>query len=147
VAPQVWAQVEEKALALFRRGQEEAARRGLILVDTKYEMGLLDGRLILVDEIHTPDSSRYWYAQGYEEAFARGESPRLLDKEYLRQQLLAQGFSGEGEIPHLSETVWTATQERYREIHKALLGREFDFSALDNEAEVRRVALVLQKDR
>lgn len=99
VEAKLWQQIEETALALFRRGTEIAARNGLILVDTKYEFGLRDGNLTLVDEIHTPDSSRYWHADTWEELFRRGLPQRELDKEYLRQWLLGRGWKGDGPAP------------------------------------------------
>lgn len=98
----VWEEVREAALALFKLGQEEAARRGLILVDTKYEFGLLNGKLILADEIHTLDSSRYWVEETYQKHFEAGTSPEMLDKEPVRQWLLARGYKGEGAIPEFT---------------------------------------------
>ena len=96
VTPEVFERLERAALELFAFGQAEAALRGLILVDTKYELGVApDGRVVLIDEIHTPDSSRYWYADGYDAALAAGEDPRALDKEFVRRWLVARGFSGD----------------------------------------------------
>ncbi len=94
VEKDVYEQVEKYALALFERGTEIAAKRGLILVDTKYEFGLRDGKVILIDEIHTPDSSRYFYADGYEERLTKGEEQRQLSKEFVRQWLISNGFMG-----------------------------------------------------
>ena len=105
VPKSLWEQVEETALALFRRGTEIAARNGLILVDTKYEFGLHDGALTLADEVHTPDSSRYWYADTWEQLFAQGAGQRELDKEYLRQWLLARGWKGDGPPPAIPDDV------------------------------------------
>ena len=96
----------EMCARVFAFGQVESLRRGLILVDTKYEIGRRpDGTLCFIDEIHTPDSSRYWYADDYEERFARGEEPRGLDKEYVRRTLADQGFKGDGTPPPLTEEV------------------------------------------
>lgn len=102
VSKKIWDEVREKALALFDLGSRSAAERGLILVDTKYEFGILAGKLILADEIHTLDSSRYWVAESYAKAFESGESPQMLDKEPTRQWLLSQGYQGEGAIPAFS---------------------------------------------
>ena len=98
---QLMEQVSEVSLALFRFGSELLAKHNLILVDTKYEFGLCDGELILIDEIHTPDSSRFWIRDTYEERFARGEEPEKIDKEYLREWLASQGFRGDGEDPEI----------------------------------------------
>ncbi|MDR3199971.1 MAG: phosphoribosylaminoimidazolesuccinocarboxamide synthase, partial [Spirochaetales bacterium] len=106
IAPaDVWNQVHEKAIELFRRGTQVAAERALILVDTKYEFGLApDGTLVLADELHTPDSSRYWYASGYEENFRSGGEQRQLDKEFFRSWLIEQGFMGDGEAPEIPDS-------------------------------------------
>jgi len=125
VQAELWQQVEKTALALFRRGQEVAAERGLILVDTKYEFGLSDGRLTLADEIHTSDSSRYWYADSYQERFATGVQQRELDKETFRRWLLDQGFSGDGPAPVIPDDVRLQTAVRYIEAFEAISGQEF----------------------
>lgn len=118
--------IERQALELFAFGQRMAAERGMILVDTKYELGRApDGEIVLIDEIHTPDSSRYWYAEGYVEAMERGEDPRSLDKEYVRRWLVAQGFSGDGEPPVLSDEVRLEAARRYIEAFEQLTGTEF----------------------
>ena len=103
VAPLVWAEVKEKALALFALGQREAEEAGLILVDTKYEFGLSQGKVVLVDEIHTLDSSRYWLKESYHNRFVAGEPPEMLDKEPTRQWLLARGYMGNGKVPEFTE--------------------------------------------
>jgi phosphoribosylaminoimidazole-succinocarboxamide synthase len=131
----LWRQVEEKALALFTRGQELAARNGLILVDTKYEFGTLDGRLVLVDEIHTPDSSRYWYAEGYEARFEAGEKQRELDKEWFRRWLVSQGWMGDGVPPKITDEARIETAKRYVEAYEVITGREFGGIARDMKAE------------
>jgi phosphoribosylaminoimidazole-succinocarboxamide synthase len=112
--------------ALFAFGQAEAARRGLILVDTKYEIGRRpDGKLCFIDEIHTPDSSRYWYADDYEARFARGEEPRGLDKEYVRRKLVEQGYQGEGPPPPLSDELRCEAARRYIALFELITGTVF----------------------
>jgi phosphoribosylaminoimidazole-succinocarboxamide synthase len=111
---------------LFAFGQAEAKRRGLILVDTKYEIGRRpDGTLCFIDEIHTPDSSRYWYADDYEERFARGDEPRGLDKEYVRRTLAEQGYRGDGPPPPLSNEVRIEAARRYIALYELITGKAF----------------------
>ena len=113
--------------ALFKMGQEFAASRGLILVDTKYEMGLDEnGGIVVIDEIHTPDSSRYWYREGYDQAMTRGESPPALDKEYLRLWLGEQGYKGEGPPPEIPVDVRCEAARRYIEAFEQVTGRPFE---------------------
>ena len=126
VEESIYAKAEEYALVLFKSGQEWAAKQGLILVDTKYEFGIVDGKLIVIDEIHTPDSSRYWVAKEYESRFSNGESQLMLDKENIRQWLIEKGFSGEGVPPELSEEIRTTLAERYVELYRTLTGKQFD---------------------
>ncbi len=119
-------QLERQCLELFALGQKIAAERGLILVDTKYELGRrADGGIVLIDEIHTPDSSRYWYAEGYEAAMAEGRDPRALDKEFVRTWLVAQGFTGDGVPPKLTDEVRIELAQRYVETFERITGREF----------------------
>ncbi|WP_455513895.1 phosphoribosylaminoimidazolesuccinocarboxamide synthase [Porphyromonas sp.] len=127
VSEEDYKQLEAYTYALFRRGQEMARGRGLILVDTKYEFGKKDGKIYLIDEIHTPDSSRYFYAEGYEERFARGEEQKQLSKEFVRQWLIAQGFQGrEGEvIPEMTPEYCQSVSERYIELYELVTGRPF----------------------
>ncbi len=127
VSEENYKQLEAYTYALFRRGQEMARERGLILVDTKYEFGKKDGKIYLIDEIHTPDSSRYFYAEGYEERFARGEEQKQLSKEFVRQWLIAQGFQGrEGEvIPEMTPEYCQSVSERYIELYELVTGRPF----------------------
>ncbi len=141
--PALWAQIEDRALALFARGQSLLARRGLILVDTKYEFGLYQGRLILCDEIHTPDCSRFWFADDYDAAFAAGREPKKLDKEYLRSWLASQGFTGEGDVPPIPDEVFRETRNRYLEAFERITGRKFTFSGLDAEAETLQILSTL----
>ncbi len=127
VAKDVYEQVEKYALALFERGSEIAAKRGLILVDTKYEFGLRDGKVILIDEIHTPDSSRYFYADGYEERLAKGEEQRQLSKEFVRQWLISNGFMGKpGQtVPEMTQEYCIEVSQRYIELYEHITGMTF----------------------
>jgi phosphoribosylaminoimidazole-succinocarboxamide synthase len=127
VAPEVWREATAIARRLFARGQEWARSRGLILVDTKYEMGVADGQLIVIDEIHTPDSSRYWVAGGYEERLARGAEQEMLDKENIRQWLIQEhGFSGHGKPPPLTDDVRVMLATKYIEVFERLTGTPFE---------------------
>jgi phosphoribosylaminoimidazole-succinocarboxamide synthase len=126
VAPALWAEATAVARRLFARGQEWAARRGLILVDTKYEMGIADGKLLVIDEIHTPDSSRYWVADGYERRFEAGQDQEMLDKENIRQWLIKEhGFSGHGKPPPLTDDVRVLLARKYIEVFERLTGEAF----------------------
>ncbi|MFD0962575.1 phosphoribosylaminoimidazolesuccinocarboxamide synthase [Pseudofulvibacter geojedonensis] len=130
--------LEKYTRALFARGTEIAAKRGLILVDTKYEFGKTkDGKIVLIDEIHTPDSSRYFYAEGYQERQDKGESQKQLSKEFVRQWLIANGFQGkEGQvIPEMNEEKITEISERYIELYEQITGDTFvraDLSNIEN---------------
>lgn len=119
--------LEEYSLALFKRGSEIAAEQGLILVDTKYEFGRRNGEIYLIDEIHTPDSSRYFYADGYEERFQKGEQQKQLSKEFVREWLMDQGFSGKPgqEVPHMSDDFVNQVSERYIELYERITGDKF----------------------
>jgi phosphoribosylaminoimidazole-succinocarboxamide synthase len=124
---------------VFAFGQGEALRRGLILVDTKYEIGRRpDGSLCFIDEIHTPDSSRYWYADDYQDRFDRGEEPRGLDKEYVRRTLADQGYRGEGPPPPLTDDVRTEAARRYIQVCELITGRPFVANADEPTARIRR---------
>ncbi|MDR3236637.1 MAG: phosphoribosylaminoimidazolesuccinocarboxamide synthase [Prevotellaceae bacterium] len=122
-----YVQLEKAALALFNRGTQMAAERGLILVDTKYEFGKKDDKVYLIDEIHTPDSSRYFYADGYAERFAKGEQQRQLSKEFVREWLMDNGFSGkEGQqAPPMTDEVVRGITERYIELYENITGEKF----------------------
>ncbi len=119
--------LEKYTKQLFQRGSEIAAQMGLILVDTKYEFGKYNGQIHLIDEIHTPDSSRYFYADGYEELFARGEQQKQLSKEFVREWLMANGFQGkEGQqVPFMSEEFVNSVSERYIELYEGITGETF----------------------
>ena len=125
VVESIYTKAEAYALALFAAGQEWAAKQGLILVDTKYEFGMVNGELIVIDEIHTPDSSRYWIADEYEARFNTGGGQKMLDKENIRQWLIERGFSGEGTPPALSDEIRVALAESYIELYTKLTGRDF----------------------
>jgi phosphoribosylaminoimidazole-succinocarboxamide synthase len=114
---------------LYARGVEHAASRGLILVDTKYEIGRLNGRLVVSDEVHTPDSSRYWFSDTYEACFAAGKDQRKIDKEYVREWLAARGFRGEGTPPPLPDDVRTEAARRYIRAYETVTGETFAVSA------------------
>ena len=120
--------MEKYTYALFQRGTEIAAEKGLILVDTKYEFGKKNGKIYLIDEIHTPDSSRYFYADGYEERFAKGEKQKQLSKEFVREWLMDNGFQGkEGQqIPEMTPEVVAGITERYIELYEQITGEKFE---------------------
>lgn len=127
VSAELYAEMERVTRALFARGNEMAAAQGLILVDTKYEFGLRDGRLMLIDEIHTPDSSRYFYADGFEARQEAGEQQRQLSKEFVREWLMSQGFMGkEGQTcPDMPDAFVDLVSQRYIELFERLTGRSF----------------------
>jgi phosphoribosylaminoimidazole-succinocarboxamide synthase len=145
VDAETWNAIEEKAIELYNRGLEIVAAQGLILVDTKYEFGLADGELYLVDELHTPDSSRFWYADTYTELFERGEKQRKLDKEYLRQWLMEQGYQGDGRPPKIPDEVFYEVSRRYQQAFEAITGKEFTPQTVSEEAEKRKVLSFLSE--
>jgi len=140
-----WQEIQTTARALFERGSKMAAERGLILVDTKYEFGLLDGNLVLVDEIHTPDSSRYWFADTYTELFEAGEKQKKIDKEYLRQWLMEQGFMGDGDIPHIPDEIRVEVARRYIEAYELITGSDFEAKSADVDAEKQTILSYIEK--
>ena len=119
--------LEKYTMALFERGTEMAAKRGLILVDTKYEFGKKDGKIYLMDEIHTPDSSRYFYSDGYEERFKKGEPQKQLSKEFVREWLMENGFQGkEGQkVPEMTDAKVNEISDRYIELYEHITGEKF----------------------
>ncbi|MEE0908214.1 MAG: phosphoribosylaminoimidazolesuccinocarboxamide synthase [Muribaculaceae bacterium] len=119
--------MERYTRALFARGTEMAAAKGLILVDTKYEFGKRDGKVILIDEIHTPDSSRYFYAEGYEERFEKGEAQRQLSKEFVRQWLIDHNFMGKAgqQVPEMTDEYCESVSQRYIELYEHITGEKF----------------------
>jgi phosphoribosylaminoimidazole-succinocarboxamide synthase len=124
---QTWDQVQAAALAVFKRGQEIANKARMILVDTKYEFGRAgDGSVVLIDEVHTPDSSRFWKANTYEERFAAGDDPENFDKEFVRIAYAEKGYRGDGEIPFMPAELWASASERYLTIYEWLTGKTFE---------------------
>jgi phosphoribosylaminoimidazole-succinocarboxamide synthase len=112
---------------LFKRGQDLAAQAGLILVDTKYEFGVdSDGSVRLIDEIHTPDSSRFWRAETYQERIEAGEEPENFDKEFIRLEYAARGYRGDGTPPQMAPNLWAAASQRYITIYEMLTGKTFE---------------------
>jgi phosphoribosylaminoimidazole-succinocarboxamide synthase len=134
VSAEEYALLEKYTMALFLRGTEIAAKRGLILVDTKYEFGRRDGKIYLIDEIHTPDSSRYFYAEGYEERFEKGEPQKQLSKEFVREWLMENGFQGkEGQtVPEMTPEIVAGISERYIELFENITGETFDKADIAN---------------
>jgi len=145
VTEEVWREVERVSLALFRRGQEVAARGGLILADTKYEFGLVDGKLTLCDEIHTPDSSRYWWAESYASRYQTHDPQRELDKEPFRRWLVERGFSGDGEPPRIPDAVRVETSWRYLQAFEAITGENFEPIGVDPQSESAAIARIVEE--
>jgi phosphoribosylaminoimidazole-succinocarboxamide synthase len=127
VSPEDYEQMEQYTRALFRLGTEIAARQGLILVDTKYEFGKRDGRVYLIDEVHTPDSSRYFYADGYEEKFRQGQPQRQLSKEFVRQWLIDHNFMNQPgqQMPEITDEYAQSVSDRYIELYEHIIGEKF----------------------
>ncbi|MEZ5003412.1 MAG: phosphoribosylaminoimidazolesuccinocarboxamide synthase [Chitinophagales bacterium] len=127
VSPEDYAKLEQYTKALFKRGSEMAAERGLILVDTKYEFGKVGDQIVLMDEIHTPDSSRYFYSEGYEERQANNEPQKQLSKEFVREWLIANGFQGkEGQsVPFMPDDFVNSVSDRYIELYENIVGEKF----------------------
>jgi phosphoribosylaminoimidazole-succinocarboxamide synthase len=128
VSKEDYEQMESYTRALFKRGSEIAAKHGLILVDTKYEFGKRDGKVYLIDEIHTPDSSRYFYADGYQERFEKGEAQKQLSKEFVRQWLIENGFMGKAgqQVPEMTDEYCQSVSDRYIELYEHITGEKFD---------------------
>jgi phosphoribosylaminoimidazole-succinocarboxamide synthase len=133
VQPEVWQQIREKAFKLFQRGQELAEKRGLLLADTKYEFGILNGEIVLIDEVHTPDSSRYFYADGFDENVRAGRRPAQLSKEFVREWLMARGFQGlHGQVlPDLDDAFREEIYRRYATLFETVTGLKFKPHATD----------------
>jgi phosphoribosylaminoimidazole-succinocarboxamide synthase len=139
VDEQTFDELEAMCLRMFAFGQERARARGLILADTKYELGRApDGRILFIDEIHTPDSSRYWYREDYEQRVARGEEPRSLDKEYVRRHFAGLGYTGEGPPPPIPDDVRVEAARRYIEAYETVTGRAFHADTEDPLPRIRR---------
>jgi phosphoribosylaminoimidazole-succinocarboxamide synthase len=141
VSREDYEQLEAYTRAIFERGTEIAAKMGLILVDTKYEFGKKNGVIYLMDEIHTPDSSRYFYAEGYEERLAKGEKQKQLSKEFVREWLMANGFQGlEGQqVPEMTPEIVESITDRYIELYENIVGEKFVKAEGDNvEARIEK---------
>ena len=139
VSAEDYALMEDYTRKIFQRGQEIAAKRGLILVDTKYEFGKRDGKVYLIDEIHTPDSSRYFYAEGYEEKLAKGEPQRQLSKEFVRQWLIEHNFMNEpGQtMPEITDEYAESVSDRYIELYEHIVGERFERETSDDDLATR----------
>ena len=142
VSREEYEQLEKYTYALFKRGTEMAAEKGLILVDTKYEFGKKDGTIYLIDEIHTPDSSRYFYSEGYQERFEKGEEQRQLSKEFVRKWLMDNGFQGLSgqQIPEMTDEYCHSVSERYIELYEKIVGEKFV------KADTHNLALRIEKN-
>lgn len=147
VPKEEYEQLEKYTLAIYQRGQEIAKERGLILVDTKYEFGKRDGVITLIDEIHTPDSSRYFYLEGYEERQAKGEAQKQLSKEFVREWLMANGFQGKDgqQVPEMTDEVIKGISERYIELYEKVTGKPFVKEDVSEADAVKRIEEELAK--
>jgi len=142
-----WEQLSNYALQLFARGKEIAAKQGLILADTKYEFGKLNGEIVLMDEVHTPDSSRYFYADGFEERQQTGERQKQLSKEFVREWLIANNFMGkEGQtVPEMNDEWVNTISQRYIELYEKVIGEPFVPQELSDDETMKRISAALQK--
>ncbi|MCH5721224.1 phosphoribosylaminoimidazolesuccinocarboxamide synthase [Niabella hibiscisoli] len=142
-----WQQLEQLALSLFKRGQELALKQGLILVDTKYEFGKLGDEIVLMDEIHTPDSSRYFYAEGFEERQQAGEKQKQLSKEFVREWLIENNFMGkEGQqVPEMKEEWINTISNRYIELYEKVIGEAFQPKKVNEEEQVEKISQALSR--
>jgi phosphoribosylaminoimidazole-succinocarboxamide synthase len=138
VKAEIWSTVRAKALALFSFGSSEVEKRGLILADTKYEFGVREGRVVLADEIHTLDSSRFWMADTYHERVQRNEAPHMLDKEPVRRWLMDRGFSGEGVVPVISDKDRADWMNHYHNSFERITGHSFTPDQLDPQERIER---------
>ena len=147
VPKEEYEQLEKYTLAIYQRGQEIAKERGLILVDTNYEFGKRDGVITLIDEIHTPDSSRYFYLEGYEERQAKGEAQKQLSKEFVREWLMANGFQGKDgqQVPEMTDEVIKGISERYIELYENVTGKPFVKEDVSEADTVKRIEEELAK--
>lgn len=140
VSPKLWKQMKEASLKLFERGQKIAGRAGVILADTKYEFGLIDGKLVVIDEVHTPDSSRYWVKETYPERFKKGLEPVSFDKEVLRMWFKEKGYKGEGKPPVMPDEFLVKMSKLYIRIYERITGEKF--KGYDYPAEERIVKVI-----
>lgn len=121
-----WEAVQDAAIKIFTKGQEIARKAGIILVDTKYEFGLApDGRILLIDEVHTPDSSRFWKLKTYQSRFEAGQEPENFDKEFIRMAYAEKGYRGDGIAPEMPDSLWVSASQRYIQIYELLTGKTF----------------------
>lgn len=141
----IYEQMEEAALSLFARGTEICEKQGIILVDTKYEFGLINGKVILIDEIHTPDSSRFWIKETYEDRLTKGQEPENFDKEFLRIWFKNQGYIGEGTPPQMPEDFIMEVSQRYLDIYEKITGHKLAIDTTENIEE--RIKQNLEKYR
>ena len=138
ITPEEFDEMTDIAMRLYKKGVEICAKQGIILVDTKYEFGMApDGKIVLIDEIHTPDSSRFWFADEYEKRLASGEEQKKIDKEYLREWLADRGFKGDGEIPVIPDDIRVETARRYIEAFELITGQKFEAAIGDVDARLR----------
>lgn len=146
VAKHEYEQLEKYALALFERGKQIAKQRGLILVDTKYEFGKIGETIYLIDEIHTPDSSRYFYTDGYEERQAKGEAQKQLSKEFVREWLMANGFQGKDgqQVPEMTDEVVNNISARYIELYEKVTGKAFVKENVSEQEMEERLSMAIQ---
>ena len=131
--------IEYAALALYKKGYEICKKKGLILADTKYEFGELNGKVILIDEIHTPDSSRFWVAKSYNEKFAKGLEPENYDKEFFRKWYISKGFIGDGVAPSMSKDLQIKTAQRYISIYEMITGKKFESQSYPLEKNIEKI--------
>ncbi|MFO8088050.1 MAG: phosphoribosylaminoimidazolesuccinocarboxamide synthase [Bacteroidales bacterium] len=138
--------LEDYTLKLFERGTEMAAKKGLILVDTKYEFGKVGDEIVLIDEVHTPDSSRYFYLDGYQERFEKGEKQKQLSKEFVRAWLIEQGYQGEANqsMPEMTDDFVQGVSDRYIELYEKITGKAFQKSDAETDVEARVYENILQ---
>ncbi len=132
VSPKIYEQMEKAAIALFERGVQKCLKAGIILVDTKYEFGLYDNELMLIDEIHTPDSSRFWIAKTYKERFENNKEPENFDKEFLRIWYKERGYTGDGTPPPMTKELISKTSQRYQEIYEKITGEKLVINDTEN---------------
>lgn len=132
----MYEQMEQIALKLFKRGTDICKKKGLILVDTKYEFGILDKKLILIDEIHTPDSSRFWIAKTYMNRFKKGQEPENFDKEFLRIWFSSKGYKGKGAPPKMNKSFIRKVSKRYQDVYKKITGKNLEIRSYSMEKEI-----------
>ena len=146
VQPKILRQMEKAALSLYKRGNEICQKRGLILVDTKYEFGEYQGKIILIDEIHTPDSSRFWRKDNYEERFQKGQEPENFDKEFFRLWYVKKGYRGDGKPPEMPVELQVKTAKRYIKIYEMITGKKFQPTSYPLEIGIRDAVLKYLKN-